>query len=170
VRRALIVAIFLLASCGGSPMAPSAGTPPPAAGSLGSGSYVLTITMATSGNSGVSACVSQTISGSPPFVAVAAPTPVHVERTGNSATIVPDDPSATFRMQLQIAGANVSGTASGQYRTSATPIAVTGTSSGSAAVNGVVGQPFTSGSLDGSVSVDGMTCMNNGHTWSLRPN
>jgi len=148
-------------------MAPSEagaqGTP-----SLTSGSYRLTLSMAPTGASGISTCAMAIGGPLPPFSAVFVPTSVHVERAGNSATITPDDPSATFRMQLQIAGAALSGTASGQYRSSATPITVTGTSSAApAVVRGILGSDSASGVLDGTVSVDSMSCTNNGHEWTL---
>jgi len=149
-------------------MAPSTGAPSSA--SLASGAYHLTVSMSTSGTSGFSSCVSLTIGDAPPaFAAVVVPTPVHLDRVGNSVTISPDDPSATFRMQLQIAGATLSGTASGQYRISAMPIAVTGRSSDTpAAVTGTIGSVFASGALEGTVSVDALSCTNNGHSWTLR--
>ena len=150
-------------------MAPSTGAPSSPA-SLASGAYHLTVSMSTSGTSGFSSCVSLTIGGEPPaFAAVSVPTPVHVERVGNSVTISPDDPAASFRMQLQIAGATLSGTASGQYPSSATPIAVTGRPSDTpAAVIGTIGPVFASGILEGTVSVAGFSCTNNGHSWTLR--
>jgi hypothetical protein len=169
MRRILLAAALVVAgSCGGSPMAPSTGAPSSPA-LLASGSYLLTVSMSTSGTSGLSSCVSLTIGGAPPaFAAVFVPTPVHVERVGNSVTIAPDDPSATFRMQLQIAGAALSGTASGQYGSSATPITVTGRSSeASAAVTGTIGASFASGALEGTVGVAGWSCTNNGHSWML---
>jgi hypothetical protein len=168
MRRGLIAAVLLIASCGGSPMAPSTGVPSSAA-SLASGAYLLTVSMSTSGTSGFSSCVSLTMGGAPPaFAAVFVPTPVHVERVGNGVTISPDDPSATFRMQLQIAGAALSGTASGQYRSSATPITVTGRSSDApAAVTGTIGANSASGALEGTVGLDGVSCTNNGHSWML---
>jgi hypothetical protein len=169
MRKVLLAAALVLAgSCGGgSPMAPSTGAPPSPA-SLDSGSYLLTVSMSTSGTSGFSSCVSLTIGGAPPaFAAVFVPTPVHVERAGNSVTISPDDPSATFRMQLQIAGATLAGSASGQYRSSAT-LTVTGRSSDTpAAVTGTVGLASASGALEGTVSVDALSCTNNGHSWML---
>jgi hypothetical protein len=147
--------------------APSTGAPLPA--SLASGAYLLTVSMSTSGTSGFSSCVSLTIDGQPPaFVAVAVPTPVRVERAGNSVTITPDDPSATFRMDLQLAGANLAGTASGQYGGSVAPIAVTGRSGTPAAVIGTIGSAFTGGALEGTISVAEMSCTNNGHSWTLR--
>jgi len=150
-------------------MAPSTGAPSSPA-SLPSGSYLLTVSMSTSGTSGFSSCVSLTIDMDgqpPPFVAVIVPTPVHVERAGNSVTITPDDPSATFRMDLQIAGGNLAGTASGQYGSNATTMAVTGRTGTPAAVIGTIGPDFTSGALEGTISVAGFSCTNNGHSWML---
>ena len=166
----LALTLTVLGSCGGGPMAPSTAAPSTPA-SLDSGSYLLTVSMSTSGTSGFSSCVSLTIQGTPPpSAARSAATPAHVERAGTSVTITPDDPSATFRMQLQIASANLSGTASGQYRSSATPIAVVGRAAGTpAAATGTIGPVSASGVLEGAVSVDAMTCTNNGHAWSLTP-
>ena len=171
MRRALITAVMFAGACGGrGPMAPSTTVPQPAM-SLDTGAYVLTVSMATSGTSGFSSCVSLTIGPPPPaLTGVFVPTPVHLERTGNSATIAPDDPSATFRMQLQLSGATLSGTASGQYRSSATTVTVNGPLSaptGPALATGIVGPSSITGALDGSVSVGDMTCTNNGHGWSL---
>jgi hypothetical protein len=128
--------------------------------------------MATSGRSGISACVSLTIGGEPPaFAAVIVPIAVQVSHSGGTVTIVPDDPAATFRMQLQMAGASVSGTASGQFQSSATTVTVAGRFSdpSPAAVTGIVGPAVASGALDGSVSVQGLSCTNDGHTWMLAP-
>ena len=173
MRRALVALTLLCtAACGGSPMAPSSGAPP-ATGSLESGSYLLTVSMATSGASGFSTCVSLTIIGDgivPPLVGIFAPAPVHVERNGSSVTITPDDPAATFRMQLQLAGGTLSGTASGQYRSGTMPIAVSGRSSDTGAVvAGIVGTASVTGALDGTVSDGTMSCSNNGHGWLLTP-
>jgi hypothetical protein len=165
----LLLATLALTACGGTPTAPS--TPAPqSAGPLDSGSYLLTVTMATSGTSGFTTCASLTIDTSAVLVGVAVPTPVHVERTGTIVTIAPDDASATFRMQLQVAGANLSGTASGQYSSSATTVAVAGRSGAApATLIGLLGGASASGMLDGTVSVDSGTCSNNGHSWTLRP-
>jgi hypothetical protein len=169
VRRVLIVAALVLTSCGGSPMAPSVRAPQ-AAGPLDSGLYLLMLTMATSGTSGSSVCFSVTIGGSPGLVAVIVPTPVQVERSGDTVTVRPDDPTATFRMQLQLAGANLAGTASGQYRSSATTVTVSGPlSAPTAEATGIVGPSSISGTLNGTVSVESMGCSNNGHSWSLTP-
>jgi hypothetical protein len=142
---------------------------------LASGPYLLTVSMAISGNSGISSCVSQTIGGQPPgFAAVFVPTPVQVNHTGNAIAITPDDPAATFRMQLQVAGAGVTGTASGQYRSTGTTIGTTISvagpgAGGTAAAAGTVGPETASGFITGTVSVDSMSCTNNGHSWLLLP-
>jgi hypothetical protein len=131
--------------------------------------------MSTSGSSGVSTCVGGSINGAPPpLVGVFVTTPVTLERSDNTITITPQDQSATFRMELQLAGANLAGTAGGKFKSSATTVTVSGTSSGgSAIVAGIVGQsgPYVvSGALTGTVSTDpGLSCTNNGHTWTLMP-
>ena len=49
------------------------------------------------------------------------------------------------------------------------PIAVTGRSSDTpAAVTGTISSVFASGALEGTVSVDALSCTNNGHGWTLR--
>jgi hypothetical protein len=125
MRRVLALAtLTLAASCGGSPMAPSISAPQ-FASTLPSGAYRLTVSMSTSGNSGFSFCVSG--HGQPPsFAAVSVPTPVQVNHIGNTIDITPDDPAATFRMQLQMSGANLSGTAAGRFQSSATTVTVLG--------------------------------------------
>jgi hypothetical protein len=172
MRRTFAPAALILAvSCGGSPMAPSTNAPQQPASSLASGAYLLTVSMATSGNSGFSSCVSITIGGEmPAFAAVFVPTPVQVNHDGNTITITPDDPAATFRMQLQLAGASLSGTASGKFQSSATTVTVTGATSAAAVATGiVVGPSNVSGVINGTVSVQGLSCTNNAHTWLLAP-
>lgn len=168
----LSAALMLCTSCGSSPTTPST-TAPQSTATLTSGAYLMTLSMATSGNSGFSSCVSLTAGGtSPAFASVFASTPVVLDRSGNAITITPQDQAATFRMQLQVAGANLSGTAAGDYQTGATKMSVTGTSGGSAIATGIVGQagPYVaSGALTGTVSIDGLSCTNNGHTWTLMP-
>ena len=105
-------------------MAPSTSAPQ-SASTLPSGAYLLTVSMSSSGNSGFSFCVSG--HGEPPsFAALSVPAPVQVNHGGNTLEIIPDDPAATFRMQLQMSGANLSGTASGQFQSSATTVTVLG--------------------------------------------
>jgi len=166
-------AVILAASCGGSATAPST-NPPMQPVALANGAYVLTLAMSTSGNSGYSACVSLTIGGEPPaFTGVFVPTPVQVSRIGDTITITPDDPSATFRMQLQQAGASLSGTAAGQFQSASTVVTVSGRSPGTAAAaTGIVvpvGPPVASGGIDGMITVQGLSCTNNGHAWTLAP-
>jgi type IV secretory pathway TrbL component len=73
-------------------------------------------------------------------------------------------------MQLQLAGASLSGTASGKFQSSATTVTVAGASGASAVATGiVVGPANVSGLIDCSVSVQGLSCTNNGHTWLLAP-
>lgn len=173
MRRVLaLAALTFAASCGGSPMAPSTNAPEQPTSSLASGAYRLTVSMSTSGNSGFRSCVSLTAGGeSPALAGVFVPTPVRVDHSGSTITITPDDPAATFRMQLQLAGATLSGAASGAFQSSATTVKVTGASSdGSAAATGVVvGPSNVSGVINGTVSVQGLSCTNNGHTWILAP-
>jgi hypothetical protein len=175
MRGALFLAtLALTVSCGGGPMAPSpSGSSLPAA-SLASGPYLLTVSMATSGSSGFSTCVSQSIGGqAPAFGAIFVPTPVQVDRSGDTIIITPDDPAATFRMQLEQSGANLSGTAAGQFHSTSIVVTVSGGTSGSAGVvTGVVrpvGPASASGVIDGTISVEGLSCSNNGHSWTLMP-
>jgi len=152
-------------------MAPSANAPQQPTSSLPSGAYRLTVAMSTSG-AGISTCVSVTAGAEAPvFTNVFVPTPVQVNHSGNTIMITPDDPAATFRMQLLLAGATLSGTASGQFQSSGTMVTVTGASPNvSAAASGiVVGPSNVSGGLNGTVSVQGLSCTNNGHTWTLAP-
>jgi hypothetical protein len=166
-----LAAWIVTASCGGSPMAPSTNPPPQAAFSLASGRYLLTVSMSTLGKSGPGTCVN--VDGAHSFVAVFVPTPVQVVHTGDNVTITPDDPSATFRMQLQASGASLSGTAAGQYGSGASTLAVTGASAdGKAFAAGVVDSagPYTvSGSITGTLTVGSTSCTNDGHGWTLMP-
>ena len=105
------------------------------------------------------------------FTNVFVAAPVQVTHSGNTIIITPDDPAATFRMQLQLAGSTLSGTASGQLQSGGATVTVTGTSpNASAAASGVVvGPSSVSGGLNGTVSVQGLSCTNNAHTWTLAP-
>ena len=131
--------------------------------------------MSTSGDSGFSACVSLTIGGEAPpaFASVSVPTPVQLDHSGDTITVTPDDPAATFRMQLQEIGPGLSGTASGKFQSGATTITVSGTSpNASAAATGVIviGASGAIGRLNGTVSVlPGLGCTNNAHGWTLAP-
>jgi hypothetical protein len=105
------------------------------------------------------------------FANVPVPTPVQLDHGGDTITVTPDDPAATFRMQLKEAGAGLSGTASGKFQSGATTVTVSGTSpNASAAATGVVGPSGALGRLNGSVSVNpGLGCTNNAHGWTLAP-
>jgi len=175
MRRVFILpAVILVASCGGSATAPSTNPPLQPVASLANGAYLLTLSMSTSGNSGFSTCVSLTSGGeSPAFAAVFVPTLVHVSHSDDTITITPDDPSATLRIQLQQAGASLSGTAAGQFQSTSTVVTVSGRSAGAAAAaTGIiepVGPTLVSGAIDGTISIQGLSCTNNGHTWTLAP-
>ncbi|HEY3885254.1 MAG TPA: hypothetical protein VGL62_08615 [Vicinamibacterales bacterium] len=93
------------------------------------------------------------------------PTNVQVGRTGNTVTIQPEDSAATFRMDLQMSGAVVSGTASGEYRSGDTPVTVTGLKSDIADAIGTVAGSGAAGNLTGSIAIPGVSC--NGGNWSL---
>jgi len=162
-----------MASCGGStPVGPSGtGGPanPPVFSALPSGPYLLSVSMATSGSGGFSTCVSITIGGATP-TPVTAPVSasVHVVHDGSIVIVTPDDPTATFRMDLQVSGLALAGTAAGQYQGSGTTMTVGG-GAGSAAATGTFGPSTVSGTLDGTVTAGGTSCTNNGHTWVLSP-
>jgi|SRR5579872_930981 len=154
-----LAAAILVASCGGRTTSPTASTP---VASLPSGAYVLTLSI-TGAPSGFSFCVS---SGAPPGQPGGGlPTNVQVEQTGSTVTITPEDSTATFRMDLQMSGAVVSGTASGEYRSGDTPVTVTGLKSDIAGAIGTVAGSGAAGNIDGSVAIPGVSC--NGGNWSL---
>jgi hypothetical protein len=95
---------------------------------------------------------------------------VQVTHTGNAVTIAPEDPAATFRMQLQLAGASATGTASGQFGSAGATINVSGTSAGEpATATGQVATTLASGVMSGTLSVQGLSCTNNAHGWQLKP-
>jgi hypothetical protein len=150
-----LAAGILAASCGGRTTSPTASTP---VASLPSGAYVLMLSI--TGGVGISACLS---SGAQPGSAL--PTNVQVEHTGNTVTIQPEDSTATFRMDLQMSGTVVSGTASGEYRSGATTVTVTGLKSDIADAIGTVAESGAAGNLTGWVAIPGVSC--NGGNWSL---
>jgi hypothetical protein len=102
---------------------------------------------------------------------ISVPTTVQVDRAGNSVTIRPMDSAATFRMDLQISGAAISGTASGQYPDGVSVLRVDNGTPGTAAT--ATGTLLTSsvlvatGNIAGTVEVAGIRCANNGHSWML---
>jgi len=137
---------------------PSSTMPTPA-GSLPSGAYVLMVAM------GGGICV---FTGG--IVGVTVPTNVQVAHSGNTIAVRPDDSTATFRMDLQMNGANLSGTASGQYRSSATPVTVTGNDSDAVATAaGIATGSGASGGFVGTVSIPNASCRGTGNSWALMP-
>lgn len=104
------------------------------------------------------------------LIGISMPIEVRAERTGDEVAIRPLDPSATLRLNLRIAGAQISGTAAGHVISGGHVVSVDGGKPQSAAaVTGTTASVFPSGSLHGAVSIDGSGCSNNGHAWSLRP-
>jgi hypothetical protein len=141
---------------------------------LPSGAYVLNVSIGGGGGL-FTACVS---SGALDIGGLA--TNVELQQTGNTVTIQPDDSTATFRMELQMSGATLSGTASGQFLSTGrvvavggqgeSPAAAVGTASSSGAGGNLTGNVSASGtsgtvSAGGIVSTGGLTC--NGGNWSL---
>lgn len=160
MRRGLaLAAAILAASCSGRMTSPTASTP---VAPLPSGAYVLTVSI--TGGVGISFCVRN---GVPPPGQPGAglPTNVQVEHSGNTVTIQPEDATATFRMDLQMSGTVVSGTASGEYLSGSMPVTVTGSKSDIADAIGTVAGSGAAGNINGSVAVPGVSC--NGGNWSL---
>jgi len=173
MRRVCGVPVLIfMASCGGRSMSPTASTPVPA---LPSGAYVLSITIG--GGAQFTACVS---SGAVDIGGLA--TNVELQHTGNSVTIQPDDSTATFRMDLQMSGATLSGTASGQFLVTGRIVAVAGQGQSPAAAVGMASNSGAAGNLTGNVSASGTSgtvgaggiistgglgC--NGGNWSVTP-
>ena len=169
MRRAFVVAALVFtASCGGRSMSPTASTPIPA---LSSGPYVLNVSI--SGPSfGFTFCV-----GTPTLADIGAlATNVELQHAGNTVTIQPDDSTATFRMDLQMSGATLLGTASGQFVSGERVVAVTGQGGSPATVAGTASTSGAEGNFTGNVGasgsvviggpqVPGLTC--NGGNWTL---
>lgn len=175
----MLLAAALAAACGSSrPTTPSpvpSPTSPSPVLDLTSGSYDFALTMATTGTgtctgpfcASITLCIG--VSEAAPLVSITVPTPVKVERTGDSIVIRPDDPSSTFRMDLKLAKGTLSGTASGRYRSAGTAVQVDGGSPGVlAVVSGTPPTDFVVGSLNGSITIGDITCSSNGHNWTLR--
>lgn len=164
------------AACGGgtSPVQPSTPTifPPT---TIATGEYRLMLTMSTSGDPVCtgSGCVTASLcvsTGGVQPIAISVPIEVRAERTGDDVAIRPEDGSATFRMNLRISGAALSGTASGQFRSGGHVVTVDGgTPQSAATVMGTTAPVFASGSLEGAIMIGGAGCSNNGHRWSLLP-
>jgi hypothetical protein len=167
---ALIIPLILL-GCGGH-TTPASPTPPTVVVNLVPGSYLLTLTMSKQGdpicNGGFCTSVGLCIAlGAPPPVSTLA-TVVSLDRSGDAVTIRPQDPSATFRLDLSIAGTALAGTASGQFRDGALQISVAPGAGQSAGVaTGTMLAGSVAGRIDGQVSIGGYSCSNNGHMWTL---
>ena len=172
--RASLVAL-LLAACGGR--APTGPTGAGAAPNLVAGPYTLTITMSMAGDRdctggvcvGVVLCVST--GGTPSTTSVS--TPVTVERAGDTVTVRPQGGSETFRMDVQLSGATVNGTASGSYTDGRHTLSIGSgvfvTDPSPPVVSGTVLSATAAGKIDGMVWVDGYGRSTNGHTWVLTP-
>lgn len=156
-RMFILAAAIFAASCGGRTMSPTVSTP---VASLPSGAYVLTVS-STGSPTGFNACVGNDFTQ----LGVAPPTNVQVDHTGDTVTILPDDSTATFRMDLKMSGAVVLGRASGKYLSGAVLVAVTGLKSDIADASGTVAESGVAGNLTGWVAVGGVSC--NGGNWSL---
>jgi hypothetical protein len=173
MRRVFAVAALILApSCGGGLTPPTISTPVPA---LPSGPYVLNVSIGGGGGQ-FSTCVS---SGALDTGALAAN--VELQHTGSAVAIQPDDSTATFRMDLQMSGATLSGTATGQFLSTGRVVAVAGQGAAAAAVVGTATNSGAGGNLTGNVSASaggtvgaggivstvGVSC--NGGNWSVSP-
>jgi hypothetical protein len=168
-KLAALVVPFTFVSCGGrsSPSAPTS-----ALLDLVPGTYALTVTMSPNGDptctNGICTSLTLCIGSSDPRSVLAVTTAVRVDRAADAITIRPEDTSASFRMELRIAEAAVSGTASGQFRDGNGQLSIgSGDPQSRASVSGVVLATSVSGKIDGQVGVSGYSCSNNGHTWTL---
>jgi hypothetical protein len=146
-RMFVLAALSVAASCGGGPMSPTVTAPVP---SLPSGAYILHVSIGGPDSMGFSFCVGDF----GPNLGVLA-TNVELQHTGNTVTIQPDDSTATFRMDLQMSGAGLSGTASGQFPVSGRVFAVAGQGQSPAAAVGTARSSGAAGNLTGNVSISG---------------
>jgi hypothetical protein len=170
-KLAALIVPFTFLSCGGhsTPTAPTS-----ALLDLVPGTYLLTVTMSPNGDptctNGICTSLTLCIGGGDPASARPVTSVVRVDRAADAITIRPEDTSASFRMELKIAAAAVSGTASGQLRDGTGQLSIgSGEPQSRAAVSGVVLATSVSGKIDGQVGVSGYSCSNNGHTWTLVP-
>jgi hypothetical protein len=170
IAAALVVPLTVLA-CGGhsTPTSPTS-----AVLDLVPGSYALTLTMSQHGDAqcpdGTSVCMTISLCGGvggPSASTVA--TVVRLDRSGDAVTIRPEGPSATFRLDLHVAGSVLTGTASGEFREGALRVAVAPGGTSVAVATGTVLTASVAGKLDGNLSIGGYGCSNNGHTWTLAP-
>ena len=171
MRRVLLaVAVALAGSCGGSPTAPleTMRLAPVRPVVLGSGPYVLAVTLSTTGipvcQNGVctsnSLCVNNPASASASF-------DVDLERTGDAATVRIPGSGSSLVLSLQVAQSSVGGTIAGSARgTNGVLVDVSGAVTGTAPDDKAIA---VSGNINGEFSVAGGGCSNNGHSWSLTP-
>jgi len=167
---ALVVPLVFLA-CGShaTPAAPS-----PAVLDLVPGSYAMTLTMSQSGDpvctGGGCTAFSICIGDGGAFPARTLSTVVRLDRAGDSVSIRAEDPSATIRLDLQLTGSALGGTALGQFRDGAQQVVVAPSAGQQAAVaTGIVMTASVAGRIQGQMSVGGYSCSNNGHSWTLTP-
>lgn len=161
---------LIVTACGGhsTPAAPSPVL------DLVPGSYALTLSISQTGDPvctaagcfATSVCVGN--SGASTVRTVTGG--VRLERAGDAVIIRPDDPSSTFRLDLQITGNALTGSASGQFRDGGLQLSVEPRSGAqAAAATGTVMSVSVAGKIDGQVSIGGYGCSNNGHGWTLTP-
>ena len=172
-KLATVVLSVTLLACGRD----STPTGPTSVLGLTPGTYALTVTMSTFGEpictNGVciagGACAGQ---ADQPAVR-ALTTVIRLDRSGDALTVRPEDSSASFRMNLQIAANALTGTAAGQFRDPTLQLSLAiaaGHPGQSAAVaTGNVMTTSVAGKIDGQISVGAYSCSNNGHTWTLVP-
>jgi hypothetical protein len=168
MRRALLAALLLAGSCGGSPTSPSSpgALSTPRAVTLESGLYTLAITFSTTGRAtcqnGICTSTSLCI-GNPS--AMTASFDVAVERSGALATVRVPGSASSLVLNLAVAPASVAGTITGSARDGqGVMVEASGTVTGAAPSNAAYA---VSGNVDGQMSVAGGSCSNNGHAWSL---
>jgi hypothetical protein len=154
------VALLLAGSCGGSPVAPATTVPQGRPVVLNAGPYFLTITLVTAGITPPSICADNPTETTATFTA-------DLERSGSAATVRVTGSASTLTLSLVIAASSVTGAITGSAREANGPsIGASGSVTGAAPPDGAIA---VSGNIDGTVSVPGGFCLNNGHRWSLSP-
>src|SRR5256885_715097 len=162
MRKITVVVVPLIFMACGSHATPAA--PSPAVLDLVPGAYVLTLTLSQTGDPSCtgSVCTSLSLcvgdSGASPVRTLA--TVVRLDRAGDAVTIRPDDSSATFRLDLQVSGAAVGGTAAGHFRDGALQISVEpgGGEQSAAVATGTVLATSVVGKIKGDVAIGGYSC------------
>jgi hypothetical protein len=105
------------------------------------------------------------VDGAPSATSAAAA--VRLERSGDAVTILAED-AASFRMDVNVAGSAVTGTASGKFQDGALPV-LAGGGQAPAKVTGTRLPASVAGAFDGQVTIGTYGCSNNGHGWTLVP-